>query len=391
MHALIGLPGCRQILYVIAAHVLILLVAMAVSLTLLAFSAASEPGIVRSLSLLVAFLLPIAVIATLYTTLAALSESIELLWSVNAKRRLKNWVLPALVIGVVFAAGAFLSGLLWGTGSETSFAFWTVSGLEVAAFLAPLAALSLFAAGGLKRYLAMRKGAKAMERSLAKAESGEKEAMARVRSSFATETGTATTSARPNPQGFTLAGITSRPFHDPASFEWMRAFEERFDEIRAEAEAVLSIHKESVDIYKYPGLDGDQWKAFKFVARHKPLEEKMKLCPVTASLLKTVPGYPIFRDAMFSILAPGGEISRHRDVANIFLTAHLGLITPPGGFVEVGGEARPWKEGEFVVFDSSYEHRALNPSNAPRVVLLIDFLHPEITEAEREWIKEIGL
>jgi beta-hydroxylase len=43
------------------------------------------------------------------------------------------------------------------------------------------------------------------------------------------------------------------------------------------------------------------------------------------------------------------------------------------------------------VFDSSYEHRALNPSNAPRVVLLIDFLHPEITEAEREWIKEIGL
>jgi len=171
----------------------------------------------------------------------------------------------------------------------------------------------------------------------------------------------------------------------------MRAFEQNADAIRAEAEAVLKLHAGKISIYNYPGLEGDMWKAFKLVARHEPYEDNLAACPVTAKLLKSVPGYPVFRDAMFSILEPGGVITPHRDVGNIYLTAHLGLRVPPGGFIEVAGERRLWRENEFAVFDSSYEHRAVNDTDGLRVILLIDFLHPEVTGAEREWIRQVHL
>lgn len=395
MEALVGLKGCRRTLFVLASQLTLLIVAMAASLFLIFTYAEVNADGSRSAAVLAALVLPLAVIATVYATLTALLEPIELLFSINAKRRLKTWVLPALVVGgAVAAAGIVAAFFYYGVGSAASLpptAFWSLGVMEALAYAVPLAALGLFGAASVKRYLGMRESAASMTRSLEPVGSEKSDSLARVRLSVATEIGTATTSVRPNPQGFTLAGLTSRPFHDPASFSWMRAFDEKFDEIRAEAEAVLNIHRDHLDKYKYPGLDGDQWQTFNFIARHKPNEANLKLCPVTAALLKTVPGYPVFRDAMFSILGPGGEISPHRDQANIFLTAHLGLLTPAGGFVEVAGRARPWRKGEFLVFDSSYEHRAVNPSDSPRVVLLIDFVHPEITARELAWIQEIGL
>lgn len=402
MDGMVGLPGCRRILVVVATSIVAVLAAMAVSLSILMAVPAGMQTADFAVAL-AALVLPIPVLATVYASLSALSESIELVMSIKAKRRLQTKVLPALRIG----AGLATSGVVVALVAYAAAAFdiagavrWLLLGLESAAFAIPLAGLAFLGAAGAKRYHAMIGGSRVMRRSidamaarLGQAGAADDDGLARIRASFETEHGTASTSVRPNPQGFTLAGLTSKPFHDPAAFAWMRAFERNVDAIRAEAEAVLQLHRERVDIYNYPGLDGDQWKAFKLVARHKPREDNLALCPTTASLLKTIPGYPVFRDAMFSILEPGGEITRHRDVANIFLTAHFGLITPEAedGFIEVAGIAQPWKEGEFVVFDSSYEHRAVNRSRTPRVVLLIDFLHPEITGSERAWIQEVGL
>lgn len=394
MDGMVGLAGCRRIVFILGSQLALLLVAMAFVLTLLSTSIGSADVSAQSFAIFTGSVLPLAIFASLYVTLNALSEPIELVLSINAKHRLNTWVLPALIIGSILAVAAFILAVFFRDGRVVSglpTALWSAGAIEALAFAIPILALSIFAAGSVKRYLTIRKGTTAMKQSLRPLGLDKDADLSRLQSSIETEFGTAVTSVRPNPQGFTLAGLTSRPWHDPVSFSWMRAFEETFDEIRAEAEAVLSLHDERVDIYKYPGLDGDQWKAFKFATRHKPIEENLKLCPVTASLLKTVPGYPVFRDAMFSILAPGGEIAPHRDVANIYLTAHLGLHTPPGGFMEVAGSVRPWRRGEFLVFDSSYEHRAVNRGASPRVVLLIDFLHPEVSDLERTWIQNMGI
>lgn len=89
---------------------------------------------------------------------------------------------------------------------------------------------------------------------------------------------------------------------------------------------------------------------------------------------------------MFSILEGGGVIHPHRDVSNVFLTMHLPLIAPGDGFIEVGGLRREWRRGEALIFDSSYQHQAQNNSDKTRVVLLVDFLHPDLTREEASWV-----
>ena len=78
-------------------------------------------------------------------------------------------------------------------------------------------------------------------------------------------------------------------------------------------------------------------------------------------------------------------------VSNVFLTLHLPLIAPEGGVMEVGGLTRAWRRGEPLVFDSSYAHQARNPTDETRVILLVDFLHPDLTADERQWIHDMRL
>jgi len=380
MDAMVGLPGCRRILFVMVMQLVVL--AAAATLSLHATLSGLHTDLMDSAIVLLA--LPLGLLLLVFANLKVMSEPIELLWSINAKMRMQRIVFPALWAGLALFVLAFAIERV-----ATFNTFWLAS-VEALAYAAPLGALAILSLNGIRRYIAMRRGAAEIERVLAE-KSPDTDGLERVRVSFANEMGRASTNVRPGPQGFNLAGLTSRPFHEPASFEWMRAFEQNADAIRAEAEAVLKLHAGKISIYNYPGLEGDMWKAFKLVARHEPYEDNLAACPVTAKLLKSVPGYPVFRDAMFSILEPGGVITPHRDVGNIYLTAHLGLRVPPGGFIEVAGERRLWRENEFTVFDSSYEHRAVNDTDGLRVILLIDFLHPEVTGAEREWIRQVHL
>ena len=50
--------------------------------------------------------------------------------------------------------------------------------------------------------------------------------------------------------------------------------------------------------------------------------------------------------------------------------------------MKVGGETRRWQEGKCLVFDDSLEHEAWNLAPEPRIVLIIDFWHPDLTPAE---------
>lgn len=308
-------------------------------------------------------------------------ERVELLWGTSAKVRVERWLEPALlwaglatVLAAVLTLFANISPILSGLG-------FLVAALAAAV---PLALSLLLLTSALRRQKGYQSAIEEMQSTL----SGD--GLERVQASVANEAGQIETTVKPNPQGFTFAGIASKPWHDPADFPWVAGFEDAVDKITEEAELVLKIG-DRVTNYDYVGLDGDFWKSFKFVARHKPIEENLAACPTTAALLRTVPGYPAFRDAMFSILDGGGIIKPHRDVSNVFLTLHLPLIAPPNGTIEVGGLKRTWERGKPLIFDSSYHHQAINPSDEARVILLVDFLHPELSEEERRWVSEMRL
>jgi Aspartyl/Asparaginyl beta-hydroxylase len=210
------------------------------------------------------------------------------------------------------------------------------------------------------------------------------EAVARIELSHALEFGSAAGNPLPGPRGYIIAGLTSRPWHDPSAFEWVRRLEESYGEIREELEEILADNS-PLTPYDYLGQAGG-WNSFRFVQDRAAVEENCRRLPKTAALLKSIPHFPHFRDAMFSILKPGTILPPHRDGTNIYLTCHLGLKIPRGCGIRVGGQTRGWDEGKCIVFDSSYEHEAWNPSDEHRIVLLIDFLHPELTDVEVDWV-----
>ncbi len=209
------------------------------------------------------------------------------------------------------------------------------------------------------------------------------EAVARIELSHALEFANVAGNPLPGPSGYVIAGLTSKSWHDSSEFDWAQRLEQSYADIQEELAEIVT-NKTLLSPYSY--LQQEGWDAFRFVERYRVNEENCRRFPKTAEVLKTVPHYPKCRDAMFSVLEPGTHIPPHRDGSNIYLTCHLGLIIPGGCKIRVGGQTRGWEEGKCMIFDSSYEHEAWNTGDQPRIVLLMDFLHPELTDVEAEWV-----
>ena len=86
-------------------------------------------------------------------------------------------------------------------------------------------------------------------------------------------------------------------------------------------------------------------------------------------------------ESTFSALHGGAHLKPHCGSTNTRLTCHLPLLVPKGEVsIRVGNETRPYREGEIMIFDDSYEHEVwqLSKKAGVRVVLLIRFWHPDI-------------
>jgi beta-hydroxylase len=80
-------------------------------------------------------------------------------------------------------------------------------------------------------------------------------------------------------------------------------------------------------------------------------------CPRTVAILA---GVPSVHAAMFAVLAPRSHLVRHRDPFAGSLRYHLGLKTPNADTcrIFVDGQPYTWHDGEGVLFDETYIHRA---------------------------------
>jgi aspartyl/asparaginyl beta-hydroxylase (cupin superfamily) len=195
------------------------------------------------------------------------------------------------------------------------------------------------------------------------------------------------------PELYFFPDITNRAWHDtpPA---WMPRLEAATPTNRNELEALLAaptgfvphVHGADSDYraekFKLEKLS-ERWTVYDL---HK--EEAERECPSTLGLMREIfredLGEPV--TAQFSALRPGSRIAPHCGVANFFLTAHLGLVTPESCRLRVGSEARGWSEGKGFVFDDSFEHEVWHEGTETRVVLLFRFWHPELTPTEIECI-----
>ena len=98
--------------------------------------------------------------------------------------------------------------------------------------------------------------------------------------------------------------------------------------------------------------------------------------------------------ASFSLISANTTIPPHAGPTNSRLRAHLGLVVPKKGEVSirVGNETVGWKPGKWTIIDDSFEHEVVNNGDRPRLILLVDFRHPDVTEEahkeEFNWSKE---
>ena len=205
------------------------------------------------------------------------------------------------------------------------------------------------------------------------------------------------------PTHFHYPGLREREYHEREDFPWLETLEASTDAITEDFRRVMAAERaELVPYIQYPDdvplrqwaeLNRNRaWTAIHLVRNGAVVEANARHCPAVMALLGGC-AQPHVPDrgpnAMFSLLAPGAHIPPHHGVANTRLVCHLPLIVPPGCWFRVGAETRPWKVGEAWVFDDTIEHEALNPSDALRVILIIDTWHPDLSEAEREAVAAV--
>jgi Aspartyl/Asparaginyl beta-hydroxylase len=194
--------------------------------------------------------------------------------------------------------------------------------------------------------------------------------------------------AGPMPRGpRPLADMRSAPWWDPAGFPIVAALEAHAEDIRTELEdfvlsGALRFHPQS------PGGPGKAlttggWNIVELCSNGRVSARNAIHAPVTMSVLRSGPGVVTNQAglAYFSVLPPHAHIKAHRGPTNKRLRIHLGLQVPPGCRMRVGHETRRWAGGRCLVFDDSWEHEVWNDSAAPRSILLLDIVHPDLPAA----------
>ena len=116
-----------------------------------------------------------------------------------------------------------------------------------------------------------------------------------------------------------------------------------------------------------------------------------KLAPTTSRVLRRLCGSDVLGlcskgggEIIFSRIGAQSRILPHCGPTNLRLTCHLGLLVPPQSAgkcaIRVGREWRRWTEGKCLIFDDSFEHEVVNETSLSRIVLLIRFWHPNLTQ-----------
>jgi len=179
------------------------------------------------------------------------------------------------------------------------------------------------------------------------------------------------------------ARIHTPPVLDTAHyFPNAQRFVDNWHAIRAEALTVKQnlaavprfhdIMREQADI---SANDGRDWRMFIMRAYGRDVPENRARCPVVSALIDETPEVT---SAVFSFLAPGKHVPKHRGPFRAILRFHLMLTMPrtPDGDVaavlEVDGAPYRLSDGECLLWDDTFPHEVWNRSDEVRCALLLD-------------------
>ncbi len=178
-------------------------------------------------------------------------------------------------------------------------------------------------------------------------------------------------------------GLKHKPIHAKEAFPWVRELEASYPVIRREIDAL----EQNPQYFDYDAdiRSGGAWLTHPFYFMGVKAQIFCEALPQTMAILEKLPDlawdYP-WADALISALEPGTHLIPHCSVDNLRLRCHLGIKIPADVSLRVGEEELLWKEGEVILFEDSFEHEVWHRGNERRIVLIIDFWHPDLTPLE---------
>lgn len=205
-------------------------------------------------------------------------------------------------------------------------------------------------------------------------------------------------------------GLNYKTFHDASDFSGAIRLQEAFETIRAEAMALSAdsyltylavlgpsqgwqklLHRIRSRLLPTPksrsmnALLRGSWTLYPLYYMGVNIEALMQQCPETLKILTQLPrlcvNYP-WGDAVFSRQAAHAYLAPHCSVDSLRVRCHLSLKVPKGCEIRVGNEIRHWEEGKCLLFEDSFEHEVWNRSDSDRILLIVDFWHPDLTDVE---------
>lgn len=182
-----------------------------------------------------------------------------------------------------------------------------------------------------------------------------------------------------------VASGSDRPVHEGQDFWFVRHLEENYAGIRAEIDAAIAGAVDSFAPVEEQLADRGRWNQVVLYEGGRRQDEACARFPFTAQVVEQIPEATTLGPGVVTLsqLAPGSHVRPHFGRTNAQLRIHLGLRVPPGATLRVGKERLFWQEGRCLVFDDSFEHEVWHDGDQPRIVLIVDVLHPGLTESDR--------
>ncbi len=188
------------------------------------------------------------------------------------------------------------------------------------------------------------------------------------------------------------------PVYDKQQLPWLDQLEAAADTIRDEYLAAreaardeqapyLEAHIAALGEEWQPLADSLNWGSLHLYKRGVANPTLTALFPET---LRALDDLPMVRtptgptEILFSVLEGGQRIPPHYGVANTDVTVHLPIVTVDDAAIRVIDQDTTWQQGKAFAFDDAFLHESWNNASEPRVNLLFEAWHPQLTPAEQQ-------
>lgn len=191
---------------------------------------------------------------------------------------------------------------------------------------------------------------------------------------------------------YNVNGLRSKPIWTPTEIGLemeLDTLKMNWEAIKWEALEILGTNERGDFVPEGESLkDTGFWAQFELFRQGQEVADNCARAPVTCGLIRAIPEVAGNRrgQVKFSVMKSGTHVHPHSGPTNCRLRGHLGLYVPqdaigPSTRLRVADQYLEWRDGGMFIFDDSFDHEVWYSStqNEPRVVLIFDIWHPDLS------------